>query len=91
MGKGDKRLEEEALYKISILETTSDDTSLYNIQSIVKPLLISKDYYYRYYANYYLYAKAQEENNECEMGRYLDEMNNLSDKVPKYIKNQFYW
>lgn len=63
MGKGDKRLEEEALYKISILETTSDDTSLYNIQSIVKPLLISKDYYYRYYANYYLYAKAQEENN----------------------------
>lgn len=89
ISNGTGRQEEETLFNLSIMEVFSDNINLSYVKSIIKPLLTSNDSYYRYYANYYLYKISEGEDNTSESNKYLNEINNLSDKVPKHIRVQF--
>lgn len=86
-GKG--KLEEAALFNLSVQHSLFGEVDLESTSLIVEPLLKSKDFSYRYYAYYYLYELARDENKTAECEKYISELKKISNKVPKNLVRQF--
>ena len=87
---GVEKVEEEALLNLSLLDLLYPSRPrLEEVKAMLSSLLESKDYTYRYFANYQLYAISEQENNTLERKHYLDELIHIESKTPKTIRKLY--